>query len=166
MKIRNLRLFSTPLIIGTGLFSATTGLLMFFVSEDPFKYAHEIIGIGFSVAILLHIYTNWRPFKRYFLQQAGLVIALALLVGIGLVARTAFFDPGEPEELIMARMEETSLVRLAPLVDMNVTVLVERLSIDGFPVDNPEMTVEQIAEHHGAETDDILLSVFREPTND
>ena len=64
MKKLNLRPFSTPLIIGTGLFSATTGLLMFFVSEDPFKYAHEIIGIGFSVAILLHIYTNWRPFNQ------------------------------------------------------------------------------------------------------
>lgn len=161
MKTRNLRTFSTPLIIGTGLFSATTGLLMFFVSEDPFKYAHEIIGIGFSIAILLHIYTNWRPFKRYFLQQGVLVIALALLVGIGMVARTAFFDKGEPEELIMEKMEETSLVGLAPLVDMSVTGLVERLSIDGFPVDDPEMTVEQIAEHHDAETDDILLSVFR-----
>ena len=63
MKKLNIRPFSTPLIIGAGIFSATTGLLMFFVSEDPFKFAHEIVGIGFAVAIVLHISTNWRPFQ-------------------------------------------------------------------------------------------------------
>jgi hypothetical protein len=161
MKKINLRTFSTPLIIGTGLFSATTGLLMFFVSEAPFKYAHEIIGIGFCVAILLHIYTNWRPFKRYFLQQGVLVIAVALLVGIGMVARTAFFDKGEPEEFIMETLEQTSLDRLAPIVGMEPHQLIQQLATDGFTVENPRTPVTQIAEQLGVDTDDILLSVFR-----
>lgn len=161
MKKLNVRSFSTPLIIGAGIFSAITGLLMFFGSENPFKYAHELVGIGFSVAIVLHIYTNWRPFKRYFSQRGVIIIALALLVGVSLVTRTAIFDRGEPEELIMDKMEQTSVVRLAPIVGMEVKELVDKLGNDGFPVEKPEMTVEQIADKHGADTDDILLSAFR-----
>lgn len=49
MKKLDIWNFSTPLIIGTDLFSATTGLLMLFVSENPFKYAHEIIGLGLMI---------------------------------------------------------------------------------------------------------------------
>lgn len=166
MKKINIRRFATPLIIGAGLISAMTGLLMFFTTEQPFLFAHEIVGLGFAVAIVLHIYTNWRPFKKYFSQRSVIIIALAWLIGIGLVARTAIFSEGEPEELIMEKMEQTSITRIAPIVDMDVDTLVKRLGNDGYIVDNPEMSIEQLADEHDADTDDILLSVFREPTND
>ena len=35
------------------------------------------------------------------------------------------------------------------------------LPTDGFTVENPQMTAEQISEELGVDTDDILLSVFR-----
>ncbi len=76
MKKLNIRRFATPLIIGAGVISAITGLLMFFTTEQPFLFAHEIVGLGFAVAIVLHIYTNWRPFKKYFSQRSVLMIAL------------------------------------------------------------------------------------------
>lgn len=161
MKKLNIRPFSTPLIIGAGIFSATTGLLMFFVSEDPFKFAHEIVGIGFAVAIVLHISTNWRPFKRYFSQRGVIIIALALMMGVGMVISSAMLNRGEPEELIMETIEETSLDRLAPILGMEPYELVQQLATDGFTVENPQMTVEQISEELGVDTDDILLSVFR-----
>ena len=82
-------------------------------------------------------------------------------MGVGMVTRTALFDRGEPEELIMERMEQTSIKGLASIVGMTQSGLVYRLDKDGFSVDDPEMTVEQLAEQLGAETDDILLSVFR-----
>ncbi len=166
MKKINIRRFATPLIIGAGVISALTGLLMFFTTEQPFLSAHEIVGLGFSVAIALHIFTNWRPFKKYFSQRTVIIIAVAWLIGVGLIARTAIFSQGEPEELIMERMEQTSIIRMAPIVDMDVDTLVKRLANDGYTVNDTEMSIEQLAEEHGAETDDILLSVFREPTND
>ena len=161
MKKLNIRPFSTPLIIGAGIFSATTGLLMFFVSEDPFKFAHEIVGIGFAVAIVLHISTNWRPFKRYFSQRGVIIIALALMMGVGMVISSAMLNRGEPEELIMETIEQTSLDRLAPILGMESHELIQQLATDGFTVEDPQMTVEQISEELGVDTDDILLSVFR-----
>ena len=166
MKKLNIRRFATPLIIGAGVISAMTGLLMFFTTEQPFLFAHEIVGLGFAVAIVLHIYTNWRPFKKYFSQRSVIIIAVAWLIGVGLVARTAIFSQGEPEELIMEKMEQTSITRMAPIVDMDVDTLVKQLGNDGYTVSNLEMSIEQLAEEHGVDTDDILLSVFREPTND
>ena len=161
MKKLNIRPFSTPLIIGAGIFSATTGLLMFFVSEDPFKFAHEIVGIGFAVAIVLHISTNWRPFKRYFSQRGVIIIALALMMGVGMVISSAMLNRGEPEELIMETIEQTSLDRLAPIIGMEPHELIQQLATDGFTVGNSQMTVEQISEELDVDTDDILLSVFR-----
>ena len=161
MKKLNIRPFSTPLIIGAGIFSATTGLLMFFVSEDPFKFAHEIVGIGFAVAIVLHISTNWRPFKRYFSQRGVIIIALALMMGVGMVISSAMRNRGEPEELIMETIEQTSLDRLAPIIGMEPHELIQQLAADGFTVGNSRMTVEQISEELDVDTDDILLSVFR-----
>ena len=166
MKKLNIRRFATPLIIGAGIISAITGLLMFFTTEQPFLSAHEIVGLGFALAIVLHIYTNWRPFKKYFSQRTVIIIAVAWLIGIGMVARTAIFSEGEPEELIMQKMEQTTITRMAPIVDMNVDTLVKKLGNDGYTVNDPEMSIERLAEEHGAETDDILLSVFREETED
>ena len=42
MRNLNTRRWSTPLTMGAGLFVVITGLLMFFVAERPFKFAHEL----------------------------------------------------------------------------------------------------------------------------
>ena len=162
MKSLNIRRWSTPLIIGAGIFVAITGLFMFFIAENPVKFAHEIVGITFSVAIVLHVLSNWRPFKRYFSQRGAVsIIALAWLIGISLVTTSMFLDKGEPEGLIVNQIEQTPITLLAPIVGMDVSELVDQLSDDGFVVDNPEMSIEQLAHRHDADTDDILLSVFR-----
>lgn len=162
MRNLNIRRWSTPLIIGTGIFVAITGLIMFFITEDPFKFAHELVGIGFAVAIVLHISSNWRPFKRYFSQRSAVsIITLAWLIAISLVITSAILDKGESEELIVTQIERTPIVLLAPIVNMNVSELIDRLGEDGFIVDNPEMSIEQVADQYSADTDDILISVFR-----
>ena len=42
MRNLNTRRWSTPLTMGADLFVVITGLLMFFVAERPFKFAHEL----------------------------------------------------------------------------------------------------------------------------
>ena len=162
MKNLNIRGWSTPLIIGAGIFVALTGLIMFFITEDPFKFAHELVGIGFSVAIVLHILSNWRPFKRYFSQRSAVsIIILAWLIGISFVTLSALRGNGEPEERIVSQIEQMPIVLLAPVVGMDVSALVNQLGNDGFVVSNTEMFIEELADEHGVDTDDVLLSVFR-----
>ena len=162
MRNLNTRRWSTPLTMGAGIFVVSTGLLMFFVAERPFKFAHELIGIGFSAAVVLHVLTHWRSFSNYFTQRGAVrVLVLAWSTGIGLVAASAILNTGEAEELIVERIDSASIAQLAPVVGMDVRALVDRLGDDGFEVDDPGMSIRQLADRHDAETDDILLSVFR-----
>ena len=161
MKISNIRSFSTPLIIGAGLFVATTGVFMFVTTTDLVRFAHEILGVCFAVAILLHIMTNWRPFKRYFFKRSVVIIVLALVIGISLVTNSALQQRIDAEELVVERIEQTSIQLLAPVVGMEVSELVNQLAVDGFVVENQEMSIEELADKHSIDTDRILLSVFQ-----
>ena len=126
MKNLNTRRWSTPLTMGAGIFVVITGLLMFFVTESPFKFAHELVGIGFSVAVVLHVLTHWRSFSNYFVQRRAVsVLALAWAAGIGLVMASAILGTGEPEELILERIDRAPVNVLAPAIGMDVSDLVE-----------------------------------------
>ena len=162
MKHLNTRSWSTPFTMAAGIFVVITGLLMFFVTESPFKFAHELVGIGFSVAVVLHVSTHWRSFSNYFVQRRAVrVLALAWSAGVGLVMASAILGAGEPEELILARIDRTPVNVLAPAIGMDARELIDRLGRDGFVVDDPEMSIRQLAARYGAETDDLLFAVLR-----
>ena len=127
MKNLKIRWLATPLIIGTGIFVATTGLLRFFVTADPFRFAHEIVGVGFAVGIVLHILSNWRPFTRYFSQKSAAgIIALGWVVGISLVTTSAIRGEEDAEDRVVDQIEQTSIQLLAPVVGMEVNREVQR----------------------------------------
>ena len=159
MRRLNIRRWSTPLIIGTGIFVATTGVFMFLTTTDLVRFAHEIIGVGFAIAIVLHILSDWVPFKRYFAQRA-VIIVLAWGLGIGLVTATVLQPTKDAEEVVVERIEQTPIQLIAPVVGMDVNALVERLKVDGYVIESPEMSIEQLAEKHEADTEAILLLVF------
>ncbi|WP_419859614.1 DUF4405 domain-containing protein [Candidatus Palauibacter sp.] len=162
--MRNLRIrhWSTPATIGAGIFVALTGLLMFFVTERPFKFAHELVGIAFSVAVVLHVLSHWRSFRRYFSKRLAVgVLALVWTAAGGLIAASVLRNIAEPEDLIVARLDGVPIELLAPVVGMDVGELLERLANDGYAADESGMSVRELADRHGAESDDVLLSVFR-----
>ena len=163
MKKINIRGLATPLIIGAGLFVALTGLIMFFLTSDPFRFAHELVGLCFAVAIVLHIQSNWRSFKRYFRQMRPVsIIAVAGLIGISLVVYSVTQPHEDVEEVVVERIEQTSIALLAPIVGVEVNELLERLNGDGYGVEDTEMSVADIAKTYNADTEAILLSVFGE----
>ena len=162
MKNLNTRRWSTPLTMGAGLFVVITGLLMFFVAERPFKFAHELIGIAFSAAVGLHVLSHWRSFSNYFFQRGAVrVLALAWSMGIGLVAASTLLTAGDAEELIVEKMNSVPLDVLAPVAGLDVTELLDRLGAAGLVVDDAGTSIRQLAERYDAEADDILVSLFR-----
>ena len=162
MKTWNTRPWSTPVTIGAGIFVAATGLTMFFITERPFKFAHELGGISFSAAILLHVLSHRRSFTNYFRQRGALgIVVTAWAIGVGLVAASSVLNMGEAEALIVDRIDSAPRAVLAPVVDMDVRQVVDRLGDEGFIVDDPEMSIRQLAQQYGADTDDLLLLVFR-----
>lgn len=162
MRTLNARKWSTTVAMGPGIFAAMTGLLMFLVGERLFKSAHELVAIGFSVAIVLHVSSNLWSFRQYSSRQGGAsIVTLAWATGIGLVMTSAPPSTGEAEVLVDARIGSRPIARLVPLVAMELGVLPDRLRDGGYAIGRPGMSVRQLADHHGADIDDILLSVFR-----
>ena len=98
----------------------------------------------------------------YFAQRAVIIIALAWVIGIVLVSISAFREAADAEEVVVERIEQTAIQLLALVVGMEVNELIERLKVDGYVVERPEMSVEQLAEKYNADTEEILLSVFGE----
>ena len=91
-----------------------------------------------------------------------IIIALAWVIGIVLVSISAFREAADAEEVVVERLEQTAIQLLALVVGMEVNELIERLKVDGYVVERPEMSVEQLAEKYNADTEEILLSVFGE----
>lgn len=162
MKKWNTRHWSTPVTIGAGIFVAATGLIMFFITERPFKVAHELGGVAFSAAIVLHVLSHRRSFTNYFRQRGGLgIVVAAWALGVGLVAASSVLNVREAEALVVDRIDSAPLAALAPVVGLDLRQIVDRLEDEGFVVDDPKMSVQQLAQQYDAETDDLLLLVFR-----
>ena len=101
------------------------------------------------------------PFKRYFAQRAVIIIVLAWAIGIGLAAATVLQPTEDAEEVVVDRIKQTPIQLIAPVVGMEVNALIERLKLNGYVLESPEMSIEQLAEKHEADTEAILLLVFR-----
>ena len=112
-----------------------------------FKFAHEPGGISFSAAILLHVLSHRQSFTNYFRQRGALgIVVTAWAIGVGLVAGSSVLNMGEAEALIVDRIDSAPLAMLAPVVDMDVRQVVDRLGDEGFVVNDPEMSIRQLAQ--------------------
>ena len=141
MRNLNTRRWSTPATMGAGVFVVLTGLLMFFVAESPFKLAHELVGLAFSVAVVLHVLTHWRLFRGYLPERRGVgVLAAAWSAGAALVVASALLRPADAEELVLERIDGTPVSVLAPALGLEVAELVDRLAADGGVVDDPRLS--------------------------
>lgn len=105
---------------------------------------------------------DYSQITRYFSQRGAIgIIALGWVVGISLVATSVLRDTEDAEDRVVRQIEQTPIHRLAPVVGLEVGALVVRLKAGGWVVDSPEMSIEQLAERHGTDTEEILLLIFR-----
>ena len=65
----------TPLMAGSFILMATTGILMFFHWDSGLnKTAHEWLGWAMVIAAGLHVVTNWFGFKNMFNNPTGKIV--------------------------------------------------------------------------------------------
>lgn len=162
--MKNLRThqWSTPAIIGLGVFVASSGLFMFFIAEDPVKLAHELAGLAFAAAIVVHVLSNWRGFRGYFTRgRAVSIMAAAWLIAAGLVIYSAVLVTVEADQLVIDHIALAPIESLAPIAGKDVQDLVDQLQSAGYRIEDLSISAEQLAADTGAEVDDILITIFR-----
>ena len=160
MKSINTRKWSTPIIIGSGLFVAISGVLMFFGIRHPLEQAHELIGIVFAISIILHVLNHWQPFRSYFNQRYALsIIAGVMLVTLSLVV-VSLGQGGGTMMNIIHRVEGAPLTELAPILDQNVEALLTQFEASGFVVDDTEKSIVDIASSNNVEPKALMQILF------
>jgi hypothetical protein len=161
MKNLNTRKWSTPLIIGSGLIVALSGVLMFFGVHNPIEMAHEWVGLLFAAAIGLHVLNHWGGFKKYFSQP----MALSLVGLVALVSSTFIFlsmtdAGGSPMMNIVRSIESSPVEEVAPLLNESAKSVVLRMQAAGLNVDNSSSTIVEIAKANDREPRALMKLLF------
>jgi hypothetical protein len=161
----NSRKWSTPLTIGTFLFTGVSGLMLFFhLGEGLIKEAHEWIGIAFVLGALLHVKVNWAPFKRYFnLALPRAVMASVLAGSLIFMVTTGHEEGGNPMISAIKTIEAAPLSLVAQLQSRDAEELHLMLEAKGFQVNNTSDTLATIANDNGKSERELIALLFGGP---
>ena len=163
MRRLNTRRWSTPLIIAAAGFSATTGLLMFFYVVAPFKFAHELMGLVFSVAIVLHVVSNFRPFRNHLTRWLGAAVVVLVLSGaIGLLVLSMNDHSVRAREAIVEAVGGATVGSVIAMLDMEQQEFVAVMGAHGITVDDFDQTVQDLARRYDGDAEDVLRWVLLE----
>ncbi|MBL8336372.1 MAG: DUF4405 domain-containing protein [Rhodoferax sp.] len=147
MNLSSQRPWITPLVIGSFLLSAVTGLLMFFHLDSGLnKLAHEWLSWAMLVGVGLHLGLNQLPFKRYFQQP----LARGVMAGFAALLLLSFLPVGgtaggqPPFAAPVQALARAPLPALAQIASLSPEALRARLGAAGLVVTNDAQTLQDI----------------------
>ncbi|MEW8127011.1 MAG: DUF4405 domain-containing protein [Candidatus Thiodiazotropha endolucinida] len=157
----NTRKWSTPVIIGTGIFVTISGVLMFLGVHNPIEQAHEWLGLAFAFAIVLHILNHWPAFKNYFTQRQAVTIVGAVAIMTSVFIGSSMTQTGSNPMMSMIQSYESApLTEVAPLLDEPADSVMARFEAAGFSVGDTDMSIAQIAATNGADPKALIRILF------
>jgi len=132
MNNLNTRQWSTPVIIGAGVFVSVSGVMMFLGVHNPTRKVTAIkLSCGVqSAALLLPVLTKLR-----FVLRCEFVLNLMALTQEG----------GNVMMSMIRSFEGSPLTEVAPLLDQSTENLVTKFETAGFIVEGTEKSIEEIA---------------------
>lgn len=162
---KNTRNWSTPLTIGTFLFTGVSGVMLFLhFGEGLVKEAHEWIGLAFIVGALLHVKVNWTPFKRYFsLGLPRAVMASVLAGSLVFMVASGHEEGGNPMKAAIKSIEAAPLSLVAQLQSRDADELHNMLETRGFTVADNSCTLQTIASDSGKSGRELIALLFEQP---
>lgn len=163
----SLRIYATPLTIGSFLAVSVTGICMLLGYRnglvDPL---HEVSSILFLVGSVLHIILNKRPTLAHLKRPLGAM----LLAGFAIVSALALIPMGhrgnDPGTLLRQMSEvvlDAHLHDVAALTGQPEPELMSRLAAAGFGTVQPAASLREIADANHKHPFDVLGAVL--PSN-
>jgi len=123
---------------------ATTGVMMYFHILDKYtKNLHEIIGLGFVVFAILHVFVNWKSMKSYFSKKIFLLSFIVVgMISVGFIINT---PTGEnPKTTIIKSVLTAPIEDAVNILGVDMDLFELRLKIANIKFDN-EVSISQIA---------------------
>ncbi|BAP55923.1 hypothetical protein THII_1626 [Thioploca ingrica] len=153
-----LKKLATPLAMALFMVIAVSGTMMFFhVGEGLVRELHEWLGIAFVAAATLHVYRNWLSFKKYFQQRLlGAVLALTVVITLAFVAPAGLLGQRDGIRLIVEAVTTAPLQQIAPVLGTSYEDMRARFAEQGIVIDNPSISLREVAHHSKRELPEIL----------
>jgi len=137
-----------------------TGVLMFFHLFDNYtKEMHEILGLLFVAAALLHLYFNWSAMQRYFPKKTFLLFAALTLITIAGFIATAS-DAPDPKRTIIDAVLKAPLETSAKLFDTDRNQIEKLLEKRGITLENSNSLLE-IAQKNRKSPFEIIAGITK-----
>ena len=151
----NARQIHTPLTIGSFIVASITGVLLFFeIDPSGVRATHEWMSLLFVLAGALHIYTNKRPFTRYFSDRTLFVILGAVVAG-GVLYAISFNDIYLAEASYQLLIK-TEITQLSTLLGISHDELLNKLSALNITTVQPGQSLDDIAQRYERDVHDVM----------
>ena len=151
-----LKKYSTPLTAATAIVVCVTGVMMFFhLYKGEVQAMHEWLGMGFVVAVVLHLLRHRRPLGLMMKQsRTHILLVLTLVISLAFLYPSSSQQPNPMRSTITAVMR-APLKDLAPVVGVTTAELTARFAEAGVARVDATDTIETLAKAH--ETDPMKL---------
>ncbi len=132
------RNLATSLTATVFLIVGTTGVLMYFHLLDQYtKSLHEILGLLFVAAALLHIFFNWKAMQGYFGKRVFHFAAAAVIaVTVGFLANASAQSGPNPKDLLIRSVLEAPIDTALQVLKVDSKSAAEKLSAEGITMEN------------------------------
>ncbi|HMA91750.1 MAG TPA: DUF4405 domain-containing protein [Polyangiaceae bacterium] len=160
--MKQLRVWVTPLTIGTFLVVGSTGVAMFFHANTSLgKVLHEWLGWLLVVAAVLHVVINWNALLGHLKRLGGRLIVgvSAVVLMVALVPMSSGGRGANPNESMrgaLSAISRTPLHDLSPIAGRDVEHIVADLHAAGFSDAAADSTCDRLA---GKDQARLLLAV-------
>ena len=160
--MNRLRRWATPLVTGSFLLVAVTGLLLFFRAATPLaRVAHEWLSWILVVAGALHALVNARALGAALRRRpAQLAVAAFAALTLGLAVPLLTGARVDPEYAVLEALLRAPLPQVAALAGRAPAELRASLEQQGLRVPSEASPLEEIARASGAHPPDVLAAAF------
>jgi len=121
-----------------------TGIFMYFHILDGYtEDMHEILGLGFVGAVILHVYFNWKGMKNYFSKKLFWAIGAVVIM----VASSFLIGAkgGNPRMMIVHSTLDAPLSLSSQILHQDLTKATQRLKANKITLPKPSSSIKEIA---------------------
>lgn len=161
-----LRSWATPLVAGSFLIMAASGVLIFFhLDPGMMKSVHEFAGFAMVAGGVAHLVLNWRAFTTYFRRPLAKAIMGLGVVTLGLSAFSFGMAPESPRaamEAMSTRIAAAPLDLVAELSGQTQDQVIATLTAQGL-TPAPGATIGSLAGDDPMRRLQVIQAVFAAP---
>lgn len=161
LRKKDLINIGTSLTFGSFLICSFTGLVMYFdIFNAGMKETHEILGILFCIAVIIHLTGHIKSVPKYLKRRSSLSLIFSMIL-VGVVNIYLTFDDLPSGKLAFTKFSSTKIKYLLPVIGKSEQELKMILKEQNIARVDFEKSFRELAKENELELHDILEPVLK-----